>query len=99
MVEENKIVIVSDDNNIIEFDDVTVKHDTINRNDVADVEAEILKLENDKFTIDEKLVELKAKILYAKKVIELADAKKTEHEEDVPVDESANDEIPTTDVE
>ena len=31
-MDENKIVIVSDDNNVISFDDITIKHDTVDRN-------------------------------------------------------------------
>lgn len=79
-MEENKIVIVSDNDNVIEFDDVTIKHDTVNRLEVAEVEAEIAKLESDKVAIDERIVELKAKVLYAKKVIEIADAAKVTDE-------------------
>lgn len=84
-MEENKIVIVSDDCNVIQFDDITVKHDTIDRNEVAEIKNEISKLENDKQSIDDKLVELKAKILYAEKVIAIADAAKAETVQEVNV--------------
>lgn len=74
-MDENKIVIVSDENGVVAFDDITIKHDTVNRAEVAEVEAEIAKLENDKVAIDNRIVELKAKVLYAKKVIAIADEK------------------------
>ncbi len=75
-MDENKIVIVSDENGVVAFDDITIKHDTVNRAEVAEVEAEIAKLENDKVAIDNRIVELKAKVLYAKKVIAIADEKR-----------------------
>ena len=74
-MDENKIVIVSDENGVVAFDDITIKHDTVNRAEVAEVEAEIAKLENDKVAIDNRIVELKAKVLYAEKVIAIADEK------------------------
>ena len=74
MDEENKIVIVSDNGNHIDFDDVTVRHDSVDRNDVAEIEAEIANLEQQRADIDDKLVALKQKIAYAKRVIEIADA-------------------------
>lgn len=76
MENENRIEILSDENGLIEFDDITVVHDTVSRTDVAAVEQEIAKLENDKIVIDNRVVELKAKVLYAKKVIAIADAKR-----------------------
>lgn len=79
-MEENKIVIVSDNDNVIEFDDVTIKHDTVDRNEVAEVEAEIAELKSKKVAIDDKIIELEAKVLYAKKVIEIADAAKVTNE-------------------
>lgn len=101
-MEENKIVIVSDDSNVIEFDDITTRHDTVDRAQVAEIKEEISNLENQKVTIDEKIVELKAKILYAEKVIAIADAqaaaKAETEQEDVPV-ESDGDEIQETEVE
>lgn len=103
-MEENKIVIVSDNDNVIEFDDVTIKHDTVNRLEVAEVEAEIAKLESDKVAIDERIVELKAKVLYAKKVIEIADAAKVTDEStdaepvvDVENNEEIDNETPEVD--
>ncbi len=95
-MEENKIVIVSDDSNVIAFDDITIKHDTVDRAEVAEIKEEISNLENQKVTIDERIVELKAKILYAEKVIAIADAAKAETESvqevNVPV-ESDGEEI------
>ena len=49
-MDENKIVIVSDENGVVAFDDITIKHDTVNRAEVA--------------------------VLYAKKVIAIADEKR-----------------------
>lgn len=98
VMEENKIVIVSDDSNVIAFDDITIKHDTVDRAEVAEIKEEISNLESQKVSIDEKIVELKAKILYAEKIIAIADAQvaaKAETEsvqEDVPV-ESDGEEI------
>ena len=74
-MDEKKIVIVSDENGIVEFDDITIKHDTVNRAEVAEVKAEIAKLEKDKVAIDNRIVELKAKVLYAEKIIAIADEK------------------------
>lgn len=74
-MDENKIVIVSDENGVVAFDDITIKHDTVNRADVAEVKAEIDKLEKNKVAIDNRIVELKAKVLYAEKVIAIADEK------------------------
>lgn len=74
--EEKKIVIVSDENGIVAFDDITIKHDTINRAEVTEVEKAIEQLEQDKIAIDKRIVELKAKLLYAKKIIAIADEKR-----------------------
>ena len=74
MDEENKIVIVSGNGSRIDFDDVTVKHDSIDRNEVVQIDREIADLEQQRANIDERLVVLKAKIAYAKRVIEIADA-------------------------
>ena len=46
-MDEKKIVIVSDENGIVAFDDITIKHDTINRAEVEEVEKAI-KSENTK---------------------------------------------------
>ena len=75
MDEEKKIVIVSDNGSRIDFDDVTVKHDSVDRNEVAEIKREIADLEQQRENIDERLVALKAKIAYADRVIEIADAK------------------------
>lgn len=103
-MEENKIVIVSDNDNVIEFDDVTIKHDTVDRNEVAEVEAEIAELKSKKVAIDDKIIELEAKVLYAKKVIEIADAAKVTNESadaepvvDVENNEEIDDETPEVD--
>ena len=93
MDEENKIVIVEDDGNVIKCDDITTRHEVVNRDEVAMVKQEIENLEKQKIEIDDKLIDLKAKIKYAEKVIELADAKKAEQEvvaNDDVADESEN---------
>lgn len=77
MVEqENKIVIVSDDDKVIAYQDITIVNDTIDREDVARAKQEIAELEQIRNDADEKIVNLKAKILYAEKVIALADEEK-----------------------
>ena len=76
MNEENKIVIVNDDDKVISFQDITIRNDVVDRDEVAQVEREIAELEEQKVAIDDKLVSLKAKILYAKRIIEIADEKK-----------------------
>lgn len=76
MLEEKKIVIVSDENDIVAFDDITIKHDTVNRVEVAEVKKEIEQLENDKIELDKRIVALKAKLIYAEKIIAIADEKK-----------------------
>lgn len=93
MNEENKIVIVNDDDKVIKFQDITIRNDEIDRDEVAKVENEIAELENQKIAIDERLVNLKAKILYAKKVIEIADAEKlAAQEQNEVVADTATDE-------
>lgn len=96
MNEENKIVIVSDDNNVIHFDDITVRHDTVDRAEVAEIKNELNKLENDKIAIDDRIVELKARLLFADKVIAIADAAKAETAQEVDVPVESNDESQET---
>lgn len=81
MNEENKIVIVNDDDKVISFQDITIRNDVVDRDEVAQVEREIAELEEQKVAIDDKLVSLKAKILYAKRIIEIADEKKNAEQE------------------
>lgn len=75
-MDEKKIVIVSDENGIVAFDDITIKHDTINRAEVEEVEEAIKSLEQEKITINDRIVELKAKLIYARKIIAIADEKR-----------------------
>lgn len=75
-MDEKKIVIVSDENGIVAFDDITIKHDTINRVEVEEVEKAIKSLEQEKITINDRIVELKAKLIYARKIIAIADEKR-----------------------
>lgn len=76
MDEEKRIEIVADVEDVIKFDDITIKHDEINRIDVANAKREIEELEAQRVAIDERLVALRKKVEYAEKVIEIADAKK-----------------------
>lgn len=98
MDEENKIVIVSDNGSRIDFDDVTIKHDSIDRNEVAEIDREIADLEQQRANIDERLVALKAKIAYAKRVIEIADAQVSVNENAVETT-VGDDENPNTEIE
>ena len=75
-MDEKKIVIVSDENGIGAFDEITIKHDTINRAEVEEVEKAIKSLEQEKITINDRIVELKAKLIYARKIIAIADEKR-----------------------
>lgn len=75
-MDEKKIVIVSDENGIVAFDDITIKHDTINRAEVEEVEKAIKSLEQEKITINDRIAELKAKLIYARKIIAIADEKR-----------------------
>ena len=75
-MDEKKFVIVSDENGIVAFDDITIKHDTINRAEVEEVEKAIKSLEQEKITINDRIVELKAKLIYARKIIAIADEKR-----------------------
>ena len=97
MDEENKIVIVSDNGSRIDFDDVTIKHDSVDRNEVEEIDREIADLEQQRANIDERLVALKAKIAYAKRVIEIPDAQVSANESAVETtvgdDETQNTEI------
>lgn len=93
MNEENKIVIVNDDDKVISFQDITIRNDVVDRDEVAQVEREIAELEEQKVAIDDKLVLLKAKILYAKRIIEIADEKKiAEKEQEIVVADTATEE-------
>ena len=95
MNEENKIVIVNDDDKVISFQDITIRNDVVDRDEVAQVEREIAELEEQKVAIDDKLVSLKAKILYAKRIIEIADEKKiAEQEQENVVADTATEENP-----
>lgn len=92
-MDEKKIVIISDDSNVIKFDDITIKHDSVDRTEVAEIKQEISNLEVQKTTIDERLVDLKAKLLYAEKVIAIADAEKAKAEQEASVSVENNEEI------
>lgn len=80
MNEEKRIEILSDENGVISFDDITVIHDSIDREEVTSVKAEIDALENQKIEIDARILNLKIKLDYAEKVIALADEKRQANE-------------------
>lgn len=80
--EENKIVIVEDDSRIIRFQDITIKNDSVDRDEVSAVEQEMKSLLEQRENIDKRLEMLAAKLEYAKRVIEIADKQKAEGNND-----------------
>lgn len=76
MDEKKEIVIVSDENDIIVFDDIIVKRDTINRAEVAEVEKALASLVQQRTDLDNQIIEFKAKLIYARKIIAIADEKR-----------------------
>lgn len=80
---EKEILIVSDDNVVIQYQ--TIENDSVNRQEVADIEEAIKVLELEVAEKNAKIEELKAKVEFAKKIIALADEKKAQ-EEDQPED-------------
>lgn len=76
MNEEKHIEIIRDENGIIIFDDITIIHDQVSREDVLRVKEEIKELEDRRQEIDASLLNLKAKLEYAERIILLADEKK-----------------------
>ena len=80
--EENKIVIVEDDSRIIRFQDITIKNDSVDRDEVSAVEQEMKTLLEQRENIDKRLEMLAAKLEYAKRVIEIADKQKAEENND-----------------
>lgn len=94
MPEEKRINIVRDENGIIDFEDIVVRKDSINRDEVTRAEEEYNALKTQKENllgqvaeIEEKLAQLDEKLAYARNVIAIADAKKSENEvqtEEVP---------------
>jgi hypothetical protein len=75
---DKRIEILEDVDNKIVFEEI--KTDTIDREEVALVDARIAELEEQKLAIEAELAELRARIDYAKKVIAIADAKKLAEE-------------------
>lgn len=88
---DKRIEILEDVDNVIVFEEI--KTDTINRQEVADVEARIAELEEQRLAIEAELAELRAKIDYAKKVIAIADAKKLAEESVVSEEEAVTEEV------
>lgn len=89
-IEENKIVIVEDDNKVIRFQDITIKNDSVDREEVAFVEKQIAELTEQRESIDKKIAELNAKLEYARKIIEVADKKKAEENSEIDHIETEN---------
>ena len=87
---EKRIEILEDVDNRIVFEEI--KTDTIDREEVAMVDARIAELEAQKLAIEAELAELRAKIDYAKKVIAIADAKKLAEESVVSEEEAVTEE-------
>lgn len=75
---EKRIEIIEDVDNRIVFEEI--KTDTIDREEVARVDARIAELEAQKLAIEAELAELRAKVDYAKQVIAIADAKRLAEE-------------------
>lgn len=105
-MDENKIVIVSDDSNIINFDDITIRHDTVDRNEVNEVENAIAKLKSENANYESKISanneQIKVfedKLAYAKKVIAIADVAKAETVQKTEVPVESNSEIQETEIE
>ena len=88
---EKRIEILEDVDNKIVFEEI--KTDTIDREEVALVDARIAELEAQKLAIEAELAELRAKIDYAKKVIAIADAKKLAEESVVSEEEVVAEEV------
>lgn len=88
---EKRIEILEDVDNKIVFEEI--KTDTIDREEVALVDARIAELEAQKLAIEAELAELRAKIDYAKKVIAIADAKKLAEESVVSEEEAVTEEV------
>ena len=88
---DKRIEILEDVDNIIVFEEI--KTDSIDREEVARVDARIAELEAQKLAIEAELAELRAKIDYAKKVIAIADAKKLAEESVVSEEEAVTEEV------
>ena len=71
-----KILIVSDIDNIVTYD--TIVTDTVNRLEVAEIEAKIANNDELIAKLQAENVEFNAKLEKAREIIELADAKKAE---------------------
>ena len=78
---ETRIEIVNDDSVVITYQDIKV--DTVNRQEVAEIENAIAVLEQEVSEKNAKIEELKAKVEFAKKIIAMADEKKANEIEEV----------------
>lgn len=86
MNEEKRIEIIRDENGVIDFNDITVIHDSVSREEVDRVKEEIKNLEQQKLDIEARLVGLRVKLEYAEHIIALADAKKAEEIVEQPIE-------------
>lgn len=68
---ETRIEIVNDDNVIITYQDIKI--DTVNRNEVAELENAIAVLEQEILEKNSEIEKHKAKLEFAKKIIAMAD--------------------------
>ena len=84
-MEDKRVEIVSDIDDIVTFD--TIVRDTINRSDVAIAEERISVLEREIAERNAEIDALKEKIAYAKEIIAIADAKRLEEQVEEPVTE------------
>lgn len=78
---ETRIEIINDDSVVITYQDIKV--DTVNRQEVAEIENAIAVLEQEVSEKNAKIEELKAKVEFAKKIIAMADEKKANEIEEV----------------
>lgn len=74
MVEENKIVIVSDDGDRISFENVTTIFDECSRSRVSELESDVAQCEAELAATEQRLANLRAELEYASRVIAAADA-------------------------
>ena len=88
---ENRIEIVSDDGDVINFKNISITNDVISRTDVLKTKADIEVLESQKQSISDSIVNLKTKVEYCESIIKLADNVKSDNQT-VP-DQIKNEEV------
>lgn len=75
---EKEIRIIDDDTVLIKYE--TIETDTVNRNEIAEIESAIEMLEQEVLEKNAKIEELKKKVEFAKHIISLADEIKAKAE-------------------